>query len=544
MHPVALTGSSGLVGPQLGGGTQFAGFNGFPSIGASGEIAYPGDITSTTSGISEGFWLNDGVANKAIVLINNDGALGPGLGGGITFENTFHDALNGAPGSVLLGGFLAGQGVDASNNLLYALHLGAGGNLPVARTGVDNSLGPGLGERIVFDQFYGSQISAADSVLVRATVSGEGIGPGVTEGVWRHTFAGNVAIALSGREGSLGPGLGAGVSFNSGGFPIFEQYQVFDDSGAAVFVGRTKNAATAAEEMGLWKNRGSGNLVFALSGMTNHLGPGLGPSLAFGGPQQIPPGFLQFDANSHGAVAFFTTLADGRRGLWRNLEDGNQPLMLVGQTGALGPGPGIQDTFANFTTSQLIVQPAINEDNAVLFPGRLSNSRQQGLWLNDGSGNRAIALTGDSGAFGPGFGPGITFAGFNRAYFGAADTVYFTADLTPGVAFNRLLGLWAYRDGKITPIAVYNELFDVDPTEQLDERRVEWVQIPSDFTYNNDYGANRADQLVFRMGFFDGSQGIFALQHVPEPSSLAAALLLAAAGSATLRRSRLMDRSR
>jgi hypothetical protein len=519
LQPVALTATDGTFGPQLGSAIAFTGFNGDPSISSTGEIAYPGDLSSNADGGGEGFWLHRGGLNNRIALTNTDGVLGPGLGNGLVFDNTFHEALVGAPGEVLLGGFVAGLGVNDRNNLVYVRH-DPGGNVPLVRTGVSNVLGPGLGENVVFDTFYGAQINEADGVFLGATISGPGVTSATAEGFWRNTPAGNLVFARSGIEGVVGPGLGPGVTFGSGvGRIAFEQYQYVEGSDDVVFVGRTLTSATSLRGVGIWKNTSAGNAPLALTGATDGLGPGLGPSATFGDSQQIPYGSLTFDVNSTGTVAFFSTLSDNRRGLWRNLGLQNEPLMLVGESGALGPGLGIQDTFATFTHAQLLPDPAINDDNLVLFPGVLTNSRQRGLWLNDGDENQPIALTGTDGELGPGLGPGVKFTEFNRAYFGDADTVYFTAGLSFDVPFNRLLGLWARRNGKIYPIAIYNELIDVDPTEEIDQRSVEWVQIPSDFTYNNDYGANGAGQIAFRMGFQDGTQGIFVLALVPEPNS-------------------------
>lgn len=521
VRPVALNGTTGTFGPQLDPGTSFTGFNGYPSVDIAGGVAYPGDVLPVVNGVGEGFWLSQGGQNTAIAVTNDDGLLGPGLGNGVVLNNTFHDPLTGAPGDVLIGGFLAGSGVNSNNDLVYVEHR-AGFNVPLARTGVANSLGPGMGDDIVFSSLNGAEMNTSSEVVLNAAIAGPDVTPATTQGVWRNTPTGNVALARSGLDGILGPGLGNGVTFDNNGnsSSAFQQFQLLDGSGDLVFIGKTINSSTSAKGIGLWKNSGVGNVPFALSGVTGSLGPGLGTNLTFADPQQIGFASTQFYANTHGATAFFSTLSDGRRGLWRNLGQQNEPLMLVGETGTLGPGVGIQDTFANFTTSILLADPTINESNVVLFPGVLANSHEQGLWLHSESGNKAIALTGSDSQLGPGLGPGVTFTGFNRAYFGSDDTVFFTANLSFNVPSNRNLGLWAYRDGKVEPIVVYNELFDVDPTAATDLRRVNWVQIPSDFTFDGDYGANEFNQLVFRMGFQDGSQGIFMATQIPETNTV------------------------
>ena len=395
-----------------------------------------------------------------------------------------------------MGGFVAGQGVDDTNNDVYVRRI-SNSNVPLLRTGVDGFLGPGLGADVVFKFVGGPELSATGDVSMMATIAGSGITPANNQGIWRNTTAGNLPFARTGDDVLFGPALGAGISFdNDGGirsaFGFFEFAEGTDD---VFFNGTTLDSASGTKGVGFWRNSGIGNIPLAVTGATGNLGPGLGAGLMFGDLNQVGPA-TEWDSNSNGNLAFFLKLADRRGGLWRNDGQKNVPLMLAGESGDLGPGVGIDDVFENFFPAEFLAKPAINDENKVLFPARLIKTKQEGLWLNSGGTNHVIALTGSDGEFGPGLGPDVAFSGFNRAYFGDDDTIYFTANLSPGVPSNRLLGLWAYRHGEIHPIVIYNELLDVNPSAISDERRVGWVQIPSDFNSNNDFVQTTAISLL------------------------------------------------
>ncbi len=105
------------------------------------------------------------------------------------------------------------------------------------------------------------------------------------------------------------------------------------------------------------------------------------------------------------------------------------------------------------------------------------------------------------------------------------DTVFFTANLSPGVPRNRLLGLWAYKNDEVTRLASVGELFDVDPTDEVDERVIRFVQIPYEQQVDsNGATINDRDEVVVRIGFEDGTQGVFVARLVPEPTTMALAL--------------------
>ncbi len=391
----------------------------------------------------------------------------------------------------------------------------AGVNVPFARKGVTNDMGPGLGGDESYGGFFvGPQINAENLVLFQAGIIGSAIDDSNDLGLWRHFSGGNIAVARTGDTSAVGPGLGADTIFS----PFFTSARVLDGSGEVVFSGLAQNLGTGARDIGLWRNDGIKNVAFVLSGNTGNLGPGLGDSRSFAdGTTQND---LEFDTNQQSDVIFLAKLDDGTGGIWRNSGADNQAVALAGQTSILGPGLGTQDTFADFDTSSVFSNVAIDENQLAFFEGVLSGSSRHGLWLNSGSGNQVIALGSDDGHLGPQLGPGISFASFNRIAINNNGTAFFTVNLSLNVPSNRLLGLWSYHGGEIQKIVSYGELLDVDPTSGVDERTVRWVQIPSDLGgHSDDIAVNSLNEVVFRAGFADGTSGIFVARIVPESCS-------------------------
>ena len=487
------------------------------------------------SGVA-GVWKNTDGVNQVIAQIGAVGQLGPGLG-----DAVFYSELSGGvpiiddDGGITYRASITGDGVDNGSNQILVRHT-QGQNSAFARTGVTSLLGPMLEPSEVFDHLREPIVNdQGDAVFGASTTSPNQVSPR-RWGLWKNSPSGNVALSLSGVTGSQGPGLGADEVFY--GQP--SGYRILNGTNDVIFTATTSNTISSANRVGLWKNAGGANAAVALSGETGLLGPGFSIGSTFADRTHIMPSALEFDTNTRGDIVFASALSDGRKGIWRNLGSGNEPLMVVGESGKLGPGSEFNDVFSHFDAVILKPEPTINDSGVALFPGVLASSKKKGLWLNDGDENSVIALTGEDGALGPGLGPGVKFTDFNRAYFGNDDTVLFTADLNFNVLSNRLLGLFAYRDGEIVNLALYGGLVDVDPGAGIDNRVLRWVQIPEDWSWNGSkIGANTKNQIAFRMGFQDGTQGLFVASPIPEPSplfTLLQALLITCLSTRTNRR--------
>jgi hypothetical protein len=509
IETVAISGNDGPYGPNLGSGNSFSAFD-TPILNQRGDVAFPALING---GAREGFWLRSAGVNKPIVLTGEDGALGPGLGAGVAFENTVDNAYLGEGGGIVVGGFTPGAGIG---EWLWARHVG-GVNTPFARDGDTGQLGPALGGGVHFEFFFtGPTIGIDNSVVFGATITGTGVDDSNHLGIWKRSPGGNenVLIARTGEHGPVGPGLGTDVAF----VPYLNS-PVQTEAGEVLFTARARNSVSGDEIVGVWQHNGTENSALVLSGTDGELGPGLGANFVFAGG--LTQGYLPFDINSRGDAVFSAKLKDGRSGIWQTSTTGNAPIALSGETGRLGPGLATPSTFAEFDPSKTLAELTVNEHRVVVFEGILAGTRRHGLWQNAGDGNLPVALAADDGELGPQLGSGVHFTEFNRAVVNDNGTIFFTADLNIDVPSNRLLGLWASHHGQIQKIAVYGERFDVDPTAITDERIVRWVEIPNERLADSDGGStNNLDEIVFRMGFTDGSQGIFLARLVPEPSTV------------------------
>ena len=516
---IALTDTDGSLGPGIGANYQFSGLSRV-ALSEAGEVSFLGQTESTLFlDEGEGYWLNAGISNDAIAQTNETGALGPGLGGDLVFDNHVDLPNISDSGNVVVSGFINGTGVDSTNNYTLALHEN-GANTAFARQGVDSSLGPDLGSNVVFELFFvGSSINSDDVVLFQGQLTGPGIDGTNNLGIWRNNSSGNSVIALTGVTDSRGPGLGTDTVF----VPFFNLAQIRNGSEDIVFSARVFDFSSSSEDIGLWENDGIQNTAIALSSRTDSLGPGLGNVVTFADTSSQL--FLPINSSDGGNVAFFSELSNGSEGLWRNSGAGNNSLALTNQTGLLGPGLGPTDTFAELGPSDVQADLKVNENDAVVFSGIVSGSHHHGLWLNSGSGNEILALAGDEGALGPDMGPGFHFTSFNQLAINDNDTVFFTANLNVNIRAHNNLGLWAYFGNQIVKIAAYGEQFDVDPTAGVDLRTITAVSMPEIDATNN------ADEVVFRLAFDDGSLGIFTASLViPEPATVPLLMTLLLSG--------------
>lgn len=501
IRTAAFVGVDDYRGPHF---TPEAVFLDFPGdLSVSPELVFAGTITPTFDNNTKGIWTR----NSPVALDNHDGAYGPNLGRGVHFESFFPDPQSGGSVSVLFGGTLAGPGVDSTNDQVYSLRERSD-TRTLIRTGS------------AYKTLYSGKIDPFNVVIHAEVVS-----PATQEALAREDRSyipgAFFRFARTGVTGIGGPQLGipelvSQVFDNDGGATrAFEQYQLRERHIA--FVAKTSAAGSGDPHYGIWRfnSRNSLNEAAVLSGVTGALGPGLGVGVFANHLQTANR--IQFDLNSQGHLAFFNTLVDGRDGLWRNLGQSNEPVMLAGETGRLGPGLGPTDVFINFATSDRSVAPSFNAAGDILFPGLVEGTTpREGLWLNRNRANRPIALTGDDGLNGPALGPGVTFSRFHGAHFVEYPTqsvVFFTADLSTLPSSTHPHGLWMYADGAIQPVLVFDQVFDVDTTGSDDLRTVAWVQTP------NEMSAVRG-QFGFRAGFQDGSIGVFELSLIPEPASV------------------------
>jgi hypothetical protein len=475
-------------------------------------VGFFGQLAAGGLGAQEGLWRGDRSSNVPFALTGQSGILGPGLGSGVVYSSFFEPPSLNNQGVAAFGGFLSGNGIDDRNENGHWKN-GGSQNQPFAQSGVTNNLGPGLGPTISHQYFGGNYlINDNADVFYLSSLAGASINNSNNVAFWRNSGGTNEPVARTGDDGALGPGLGGGTVFTAS-FLVATDFRTND---AIAFGGIANGPATSGQnQLGLWRHAGGVNSPFALAGQAGALGPGLaGPDV-----------FSLFDGlgiNESGKTAYYATLNNQARGVWKNSEGVNSPLALTGRTDDLGPGLGAGISFADFPRLISPTPTQITENGQVLFQGILSPGNRRGLWLNGGDHNIPIAVAGETGGLGPGLGPSMKFIEFDsRTVMNSSGLVAFQAELThPGPVFpSDNHGVWAYVNGGLELIARSGQQMDVDWGAGIDLRTVSFVDIHSGTSHSGIDSLNDSGELAFRVGFTDGSQGVFVAHLVPEPKS-------------------------
>jgi hypothetical protein len=289
-------------------------------------------------------------------------------------------------------------------------------------------------------------------------------------------------------------------------------------SGDVVFNGALAGTGiTSSNSEGVWTWRDGTLQLIARAGSTGP-GPGLGAGVNFSSVASP-------HINSASDVAFLGFVtgtgvnSSNYRGIWRTT---GGTLQLIARTGANGPGPGIGAAVSFSSFNGLI----FNVAGDALFRGALtgtgiSNSNDSGLWiLKDGS-LEVVARAGSSGP-GPNLGAGIDFASFSSHALSSSGGIAFEATLAgTNINSSNNSGIWVSIDGSLSNIVRTGDAFDVDPSTNADLRTISDIGLLSGRNGEDGVGQalNAEGLLVFRLGFTDGSNGIFTAQISSGPTS-------------------------
>lgn len=539
---VALTGATGTalgLGPDVGAGVEFGSFA-FPVINTAGEVAFFGFLTG--SGVdfsnSQGIWTNAGGTLAVVAREGSDGP-GPNVGAGIEFHRRQPSTqviafsppvLNDAGEVAFLG--VTGTEIDISNE--FGIWTNVGGTLAaVAREGNDGP-GPNLGAGVEF-AFNGLKnppvFNDAGEVAFLGILTGTGVDSTNSQGIWTNAGGTLAVVARSGSDGP-GPNVGVGVEFS-----LLDQ-PFINAAGEIAFLGRVTGAGVdATNNTGIWTNAGGTLSVAARTG-TDGPGPNVGAGVQFSAMRDPA-------INDAGEVAFLGFLTGtgvdntNRTGIWTNA---GGALAVVARSGSDGPGPnlGAGVEFSGFLSLLSFEPQAFNAAGEVAFRALLNgtgvdSTNNQGIWTNVGGTLSAVARTGSDGP-GPGLDPGVHFAFFDAPILNATGEVAFLGGLTgTGVDSTNDQGLWTNAGGSLEVIVREGDLFDVDPTDGVDLRTILSIGFFSG-SFDDDaeddsrqlYGFSDSGRLAFRLGFTDGSSGVFTAL-IPEPAS-AALIVLGVAG--------------
>lgn len=225
---------------------------------------------------------------------------------------------------------------------------------------------------------------------------------GATWGVWRWDKSRNIEMARALTDGALGPGLGAGWvyqdSYNitvrqmNGGQSIINAYVTSPGGATPIYLGKAVP--------------GQGVVGCALRNSTD---PGLSPGQGE---------YFDTTWSMSGAVSvttdnrvYLTTSTNQRAGTWEVCDGNPRARVLTGAPGVLGPDIGVATAVF---TNLYPVQPGDGSQFAFFasFRPTSSDSSRTGLFWNDGSGNRALALNDAGNTHAPGW-LGATWNGFS-----------------------------------------------------------------------------------------------------------------------------------
>lgn len=271
------------------------------------------------------------------------------------------------------------------------------------QTGVTGTLGPGRsgGEtnHVFFSYVTGWSEAGADGQRVFGARAGDpALGAAQASwGLWRWDGTKNVEIARALTDGELGPGLGAGWRFqDSSGFSGARMLT----GGRALLVGTVTTPSTALRDLVALHVPGSGNVPCALEDSTD---PALSPGLVAGDsfPADWNGSLSAFAVSAEGNVYARLSTSNSRDGIWQLCDGAPHALVADNDTSALGPDLGIATAY--FTSFYGPPKPADAGRVFFVASGRLAQGGATfgGLFHHDATGNRPLALDGDTGAYSP-----------------------------------------------------------------------------------------------------------------------------------------------
>lgn len=474
---------SGRASPGTPAGVQFESIFNW-SIGDSGTVAIRASLTGPgiTSQNNFGAWSGNGVALQSLVRASDPA---PGLAGvNIGFNSGIAPTVS-DDGSSAFVCSLTGAVTSANNSALYS---GTPGNLSlVARTG---DVAPGTASPF-------ASLILMSSGNARTAFLANLAGATFNSGLWVGR-PGTLEMLACG--GLAAPGTAAGVTWSafSGTFHI----PVINNSGQAIFPGGLQGpGVNFGNSVGIWAGT-AGNLQLIARGAEP--APGLptgvvyssfsSPSINNSGTVLVNGGLTGPGVTPSNSVCLFVGAP--------------QSLSPLARTGSPAPGTAAGVSFLSFSDTRL------NDAGQGLIRATLTGSgitpqNDSGLWLGAPG---SLQLFAREGQLAPGTAGGVTYAEFTRISTNAHGEVAFVA-LLDGASSTNNAALFAGGIGDVDLIVRTGQLFDVDPSAMVDARTITSIDLGSnDFT---DSGL-----LAFRLGFVDGSAGVFTFGTlVPEPAA-------------------------
>ena len=505
-QPVALP---GRPAPGAPAGVTYSDFPGVPILGGAGHIGFgaflagPGVTPPTSSAVFAG-----PITSPALVA--RQGSAPPGAGAGVTYLSFGTPSL-GDDGNVGFVADFAGPGITESNG--SAIYAGlAGAPAIIARRG---SAAPGTPAGTTYSSVSHPFLSDAGHVTYAAAVTGAGVNDSNNEVI----YAGPVgAPALVAREGSVAPGLGAGVNYGLLFAPSI------NDSGHVGY-----NAVLTGSAVNSTNDRA---LFVGLAGTVapvireGQAAPGMASGVRVG---PLGNGATLNDTRT---VAFLAELSG------TGITPSNDDVIYAGTPGSLAivarAGDAALGAPAGVNYERFFNPPALNDAGDLAYLAQLNGTgvgetNDMALVAGPMASPRVVAREGDAA---PGTSAGVRYLRFDDPALDGLGRAAFVAGLTgTGVtdandqalfAFDPALGtLLLAREGGVINIGGA-DLRTIAPDG------ISFLAGRSD----DDFGGFAEDgRLALSLRFTNGTSGVFTVA-VPEPAT---AWLLALAAVAMLR---------
>jgi hypothetical protein len=484
---VAMTGDAV---PGTDAGIVFTSFDTPVHIGAAGAtfravISGPGVNNTNDSGI----WAED---LGPLSLIARTGETPPGTDPAVVYSSLGVPvgSRGGHPG---FRATVMGFGVDSTNDTGIWSQRFDGNLLLVARTG---DPAPDTDPGVVYSGLTDPALDGSGRTAFMGTVTGPGVDGTNDTGIWSER---SNSLRLVSRTGDAAPGTDPGVVFSDPFNPTFDSSltPAFKGSLFGPGIDETNNtgiwgeiyptivqriqeggAAAGTEPGVIYSNLGQPTI-------TGRGGFGLKASL-------VGPGVI--DTND--------------TGIW--LQD--TQLFLVAREGA--SAPGTTATYDDF--SEPVFSSVYAAFKAVITGPDVDSTNDRGIWSGRGTWSGQPASPGlliRSGNPAPGTSAGVVFADFGDPLLDKSNTVFRGTLTGTGVDPTNNEGVWATNlAGVLSLVVRKGDLFDVDYDLLVEDlRTISSIDLITGNSSSNGQSISySSSRLVFRLGFTDGSEGVFA----------------------------------
>jgi len=271
------TGTDGPLGPGLGPGVEFGTLvndGTHFTLNASGQIAVQGSLA--VAGNNDVVWLSNDGSPVYIAREGDQAPIDPAIAPNITYQSLFGVApiLNDS-GQMVFGARLTGFGAGEDGNRNRGIFLLDDGTVTAIASGfTDGPFGPGLGPGVEFAALTGSRINAAGQVVFFTSLLGPGVNDDNRFGLWMADGGSPQIVARGGTDGPLGPGLGSGITFETGPFPVMNAH-----GWLAAVTGISGNGVDSTNNNILWTLAGDQRFVVVREGDLFDVDPGPGEDL-------------------------------------------------------------------------------------------------------------------------------------------------------------------------------------------------------------------------------------------------------------------------